>query len=65
MPAQYIEGILKILFQEFSFAPDIEITLEANPGTITREHIQNFQNAGITRVSLGVQSLQENHLSKF
>jgi putative oxygen-independent coproporphyrinogen III oxidase len=38
------------------FAPDAEITLEANPGTIERGRFAEYRAAGITRVSLGAQS---------
>ncbi|WP_199609044.1 radical SAM family heme chaperone HemW [Flocculibacter collagenilyticus] len=45
------------------FESDIEITMEANPGTLETEKFQGFQQAGITRMSLGVQSFQEQKLS--
>ncbi|MBF0129112.1 MAG: coproporphyrinogen III oxidase [Alphaproteobacteria bacterium] len=41
-------------------APDeVEITLEANPGTVDRARFQAFREAGVTRLSLGVQALDE------
>jgi len=40
----------------FGFAPDIEITLEANPGTIERGRFAEYAAVGINRVSLGAQS---------
>ena len=40
----------------FGFAPDIEITLEANPGTIERGRFAEYAAAGVNRVSLGAQS---------
>jgi putative oxygen-independent coproporphyrinogen III oxidase len=40
----------------FSFAPDIEITLEANPGTIERGRFAEYAAVGVNRVSLGAQS---------
>jgi putative oxygen-independent coproporphyrinogen III oxidase len=46
----------------FSCAPDIEITLEANPGTINLELCKNFRDAGINRISLGVQSFSDEKL---
>ena len=46
----------------FSFAPDIEITLEANPGTINLELCKGFKDAGINRISLGVQSFSDEKL---
>ena len=46
----------------FSFVPDIEITLEANPGTINLELCKGFKDAGINRISLGVQSFSDEKL---
>jgi len=43
----------------FSFAKDAEITLEANPGTVTAGKIAAWQEAGVNRISVGVQSLQD------
>lgn len=40
-----------------ALGPDVEITLEANPDDITQEAMQAFQKAGVNRVSLGLQSL--------
>lgn len=40
----------------------LEITLEANPGTIDTERFRDFRSAGVTRVSIGIQSLNEDHL---
>ena len=45
----------------FNFA-DIEITLEANPGTFEQEKFTAFKNAGINRLSIGIQSFNDTHL---
>jgi oxygen-independent coproporphyrinogen-3 oxidase len=47
---------------KLGFAPDIEITLEANPGTIERGKFAEYRAAGVTRVSLGAQSFDERQL---
>ena len=39
-------------------APDVEVTLEANPGTVARARLADFRSAGVNRLSLGVQSFQ-------
>ncbi|HEX6636225.1 MAG TPA: radical SAM family heme chaperone HemW [Steroidobacteraceae bacterium] len=44
------------------FEPDIEITLEANPGTIERGRFAEYRAAGVTRVSLGAQSFDARQL---
>lgn len=46
------------------FASDIEITLEANPGTIEHGRFQSYLDVGINRISLGVQSFHNDHLKK-
>ena len=44
------------------FAPDIEVTLEANPGTIEHGRFSGYRDAGINRVSLGAQTFDPDHL---
>jgi oxygen-independent coproporphyrinogen-3 oxidase len=46
----------------FACANDLEITLEANPSAVDRDRFAAFHAAGVTRVSLGVQSLREDSL---
>ena len=41
---------------------DVEITLEANPGTFEKDRFKAFRQAGITRLSIGVQSFNDAHL---
>jgi len=57
-----IGKILEGAAQFTPFAPDIEITLEANPGTIDHAHFQDYRTAGVNRISLGVQSLDNQKL---
>lgn len=57
-----IEQILKGVEKLTPFASDIEITLEANPGTIDESHFHGFRTAGINRLSIGIQSLQNDKL---
>ncbi|MGZ7126072.1 radical SAM protein, partial [Streptococcus pyogenes] len=42
--------------------PGCEITLEANPGTFERERFKGFREAGVTRLSVGVQSFDDAQL---
>jgi putative oxygen-independent coproporphyrinogen III oxidase len=48
--------LLAALRQRIAFADDVEVTLEANPGTIERGRFSGYAQAGINRVSLGAQS---------
>jgi oxygen-independent coproporphyrinogen-3 oxidase len=59
---QGIETILRNTASLLSFAPDIEITMEANPGTMEYKDFKDYRLAGINRVSLGVQSFQDEKL---
>jgi putative oxygen-independent coproporphyrinogen III oxidase len=51
-----IASLLEHARSRLGFQPDVEITLEANPGTIERGRFAEYRAAGITRVSLGAQS---------
>ncbi len=46
------------------FANNIEITIEANPGTTDSNNFKQYYNAGINRISIGVQSFDNNQLQK-
>jgi oxygen-independent coproporphyrinogen-3 oxidase len=48
----------------FLVAPDAEVTLETNPETVTIDRMEGFRAAGVTRVSLGVQSLDDAELQR-
>jgi oxygen-independent coproporphyrinogen III oxidase len=60
-PAQ-LDRILSALHSAYSIAPDAEITLETNPGTITPEKLAAFRSLGINRLSIGVQSFNDREL---
>ncbi|CAL7963833.1 Heme chaperone HemW [Gammaproteobacteria bacterium] len=62
LPPSAVKKIINRARDLFSFAPDIEITLEANPGTINLELCVGFKDAGINRISLGVQSFNDEKL---
>jgi oxygen-independent coproporphyrinogen-3 oxidase len=57
-PAQ-VETILASLRAGFPPAPGAEISLEANPGTVTLEKLAAFRSLGINRLSFGVQSFRD------
>lgn len=62
LEAGYIEMILSNLKEKFQFSPEAEITIEANPGTLTREKLESYRNAGVNRLSLGLQSADDREL---
>lgn len=64
MPAKTVQAIIETAAQYWSFANDIEITLEANPSSVEAQRFVDFRAAGINRVSLGVQALNDDDLRK-
>ncbi len=60
-PSQ-IQVILQHLDNAFNIADHAEITLEANPGTVSLEKLQGYRAAGLNRLSLGIQSLTDRNL---
>ncbi|MBR3035915.1 MAG: radical SAM family heme chaperone HemW [Lachnospiraceae bacterium] len=59
-----IEKTLEEIRRQFCVLPNAEITIEANPGTVTEESLRIYRNAGIDRLSLGLQSANEKTLRK-
>lgn len=62
MPVQNFEKILDSIQKNFELAQDTEITLETNPATVDFVKMQDFKNAGVNRISIGVQSLDDKKL---
>lgn len=61
--ANAIEKIIQRAETLIGFEDDIEITLEANPGTAEQQKFADFNAAGVNRLSIGVQSFNNDHLS--
>jgi putative oxygen-independent coproporphyrinogen III oxidase len=62
--APAIEQLLTQVLQRFEHKADIEITLEANPGTVEADKFIGFFNGGVSRLSVGVQSFASDKLIK-
>jgi oxygen-independent coproporphyrinogen-3 oxidase len=58
----HLAELMKILRCAFAFAPDSEITIEANPDDLTADKLALFRDLGVNRLSLGVQSFDEEEL---
>jgi len=58
-PAGLIKGVIDEAKGHFAFAEGVEVSLEANPGTIDRANFKGFREAGVNRLSIGVQSLND------
>ena len=59
-----VAAILDAVAKHWSIAPDAEITLEANPTSVEAERFRGYRTAGVNRVSLGVQSLDDRVLKE-
>jgi oxygen-independent coproporphyrinogen-3 oxidase len=62
MSPETVAAILQEISKLWGFAPDIEITLEANPTSVEAGRFRGYREAGVNRVSLGVQSLDNDAL---
>jgi len=59
---QAIDRLLADIRARLKLSADCEITLEANPGTFEKDRFRAFRSAGVTRLSVGVQSFNDEHL---
>ena len=59
---QAIDRLLGDIRARLKLVPDCEVTLEANPGTFEKDRFKAFRGAGVTRLSVGVQSFNDVHL---
>lgn len=62
LSAQGMDRLLSAIRARINLEPDAEITMEANPGSVEAEKLAGFAKAGINRVSLGIQSFQDEQL---
>jgi oxygen-independent coproporphyrinogen-3 oxidase len=59
LPAEQLGLLIREIDDRFGLAPDVEITTEANPESVTRAYFERLRDAGFTRISLGMQSAVE------
>jgi oxygen-independent coproporphyrinogen-3 oxidase len=64
MTGEQVRSILSAASQHLDLLPGAEITLEANPGECTVERLSAFREAGVNRLSVGVQSLDDETLKR-
>ncbi|MFW5969348.1 MAG: radical SAM family heme chaperone HemW [Halofilum sp. (in: g-proteobacteria)] len=62
-PPEAIDRLLARVRMYLNPAPDIEVTVEANPGTVEAERFRGFREAGVNRLSLGIQSFDDASLA--
>lgn len=61
LPGQ-IQAVFKAIRENFRIDPEAEITIEANPGTVTEEKLLAWKAAGVNRISIGLQSVRDEEL---
>ncbi|GGF45029.1 coproporphyrinogen III oxidase [Azorhizobium oxalatiphilum] len=64
MAPETVAAILDAIREAWSLAPDAEITLEANPTSVEAGRFRGYRAAGVNRVSLGVQAMNDDELKK-
>ncbi|MCK5696283.1 MAG: radical SAM family heme chaperone HemW [Desulfobacula sp.] len=62
LPVKDIETLLQTIGDKFSVSRDVEVTLEVNPGTIDLNFLRRLKKVGINRLSIGVQSFNDDKL---
>lgn len=62
LDADELAHLMAVLSESFRILPGAEITMECNPGTVDREKLLAFREAGINRLSIGVQSFRDEEL---
>lgn len=64
LPAEQIGCIMELLREQFVWRERPEITIEANPGTLSAEKLTAYRDFGINRISLGLQSADDEELKR-
>lgn len=64
MEPETVDAVLRAARAGWGFANDIEITLEANPTSVEKGRFQGFADAGVNRLSMGIQALNDHDLRK-
>lgn len=64
MPPKLVGSVIEAVAAAFPLANDIEITLEANPSSVEADRFRGYRSAGVNRVSLGVQALNDPDLRR-
>ena len=62
MNAEYLKEIISFIKSKFIVDEESEITMETNPGTVNKEKLFSFRQAGINRISIGIQSFNNDEL---
>lgn len=61
-PGEWLAEIMQEIYNQFDVLETAEISIEANPGTVTAEKLYQYRNAGVNRISFGCQSADNKEL---
>ncbi len=64
LPGEMILDVLEAVYRCFPMSDHVEITIEANPGTLTEHNLKLYRAGGINRISLGLQSANDEELKQ-
>jgi len=62
LPLEEVERIMAAIREAFDLMPGAEVSFEANPGTVVRDYFRGLIDAGVNRISFGVQSFHDDEL---
>ncbi len=62
MEPEYLKEIILHLKNNFDVDENVEVTMETNPGTVEKEKLRSFKQIGINRISIGIQSFDDDDL---
>jgi oxygen-independent coproporphyrinogen-3 oxidase len=63
LPPDYIKKIIEKLKSKFKISDECEITLELNPGTVSKQYFNTLAKTGVNRLNIGVQSFDDENLT--
>lgn len=64
LPAESVSEVMAVLKEYYHMVPEAEITVEANPGTVTADKLVAYRESGINRLSIGLQSTDDEELRR-
>ena len=62
LPASFFHKTIKLVKNYFKLSDNVEVTLEANPNDLSLENLKDLKKSGVNRISLGVQSFEDDEL---
>ena len=63
MSGRQLAGLMETLYQVFNIGENPEISIECNPGTVDADKLRSFRQAGVNRLSFGLQSMNDEELA--